>query len=163
MNPPEWIQSDRATAGRTWLGGLGVLTIAGSLVWAAGPVGLAGGAFVAAVWFFGPGPTTVAAGHVALLPLVSDDAALPMLVVLEAGFVAVLAAPAVQEADWITTVAATVLLATVLGAAAWLGWQAWQPRWLVGLVLVAAVAVGLYAVHRYSVVALEFQGAEPRP
>lgn len=153
--------SDWTRAGRTWLGALGVLVVAGSLLWTLGPVGLLLGGLVGLLWLTLPGPYAVAAGHVVLLPVVPDPG-LSLLVGLEAGFLAVLAAPFVREPDWFEPVVAIALAGPVLAAIAWTGWASWEPRWLAGLVLLVLVALGLYGIHRYSVLTLELQGVEPR-
>jgi hypothetical protein len=148
--------------GRTWLGALGVVAVAASLLWAAGPPGLLVGLLVAVLWYALPGSYAVAAGHVALLPVLPTPE-LTTLVALEAGFVAVLVAPAVRDRDWPFTVAAVAGIALVLGAVAWTGWHAWEPRWLAALAVIALVVVGMYGLHRYAVVTIELRGAEPHP
>lgn len=152
-----------AGAGRTWLGGLGVVTVSAALVWLAGPVGLLVGAAVAAGWYGLSGPFAVAAGHVLLLALLAGRPDPAGLLVLEAGFLAILAAPMAGLDDPVPPLAVTAGVGLVLGLLAWFGWTAWEPRWLVGVALVAVVAVALYGLHRYQVVQLENRGVARPP
>lgn len=146
-----------AGAGRTWLGALGVIAVAGGLGWAAGPVGLLAAGLVGVLWYGLPGPYAVAAGHLIALPVVPDPVGLGPLAVLEAGFLTVLAAPAVVHPDWPAALAPYAGAGLVLGAVAWVGWTAWEPRWLAGLAVVGLVAVALYGLHRVQVVRFELR------
>jgi hypothetical protein len=147
------------SSGRTWLGALGALAVFGSLGWSVGPIGFLAGAIIAVLWFLLPGAYAVALGHVVALPVITDPT-LGLLLVLEAGFVGIVAGPIVQDREWPIGLGAVGGAALVLGAIAWLGWRTWEPRWLVGIAVVGLVAVGLYGLHRYSVVVLELQEVE---
>lgn len=153
-------RSDWQRSGRTWLGVLGAVVVAASLGWAVGPPGLLVGAVIAGLWYLLSGAYTVAIGHVLAVPVLPEPS-LGILIALEVGFVAVIAAPVVLDRAWPAGLAAVSASALVFGAIAWLGWQAWEPRWLAALALVGLGAVGLYGLHRYSLVTLEVQGVEP--
>lgn len=148
---PPWQRS-----GRTWLGTLGVLAVLGSLGWAAGPIGFLVGAIIAGCWYLLPGAYVVALGHVLAVPVLPEPT-VGVLLALETGFVGIVAAPMVQDRDWPVGLGAVAIAALVLGPIAWVGWQAWEPRWLAGLAVVGLVAVALYGLHRYAVVLLELQ------
>lgn len=154
---PHWGQ-----AGRTWLGAQGVILVAASLFWAAGPVGLLAGGLVAVAWYLVPAPYAVAGGHVVVLPLLGSPS-LGVFVALEAGFLAVLAAPMVLETSPLRSLGTLAVLSIALGVVGWFGWGAWHPRWLVGLALVGLVGLGVYGVHRYAVVTVELQGVNQQP
>lgn len=153
--PSSW-----TTTSRTWLGALGALGVAGALFWVAGPVGLGLGLAIAGLWALIPGPYAVAAAHVCL-SAVLPDLGLAGLIGVEVGLLAVLVAPDVRRARWTEMLVAVGLLGLSLGVVAWVGWLRWHPRWLVGLTLVGAVSLGVYAVHRYATVKLELHGVEP--
>lgn len=154
---PHWVQ-----AGRTWLGAQGAIVVAASLFWAVGPLGLLAGGLVVVAWYLVPGPYAAAGGHVIALPLVGTPEP-GVLVALEAGFLAVLAAPVVRDEGTLRSFGTLAALSLVLGMIAWLGWATWHPRWLVGLALVSLVGLGVYGVHRYAVVTVELQGGESHP
>lgn len=146
-------------SGRTWLGALGALVVLGSLGWAVGPVGLLAGGIIAGLWYLLPGAYAVALGHVVVLPVLAEPA-LAGLLLLEAGFVGIVAAPIVRDRDWPVGLGTVIVVALVLGTIAWSGWQAGEPTWLVAVAVIGLVAVGLYGLHRYAVVLLELQGVE---
>lgn len=152
-----------STAGRTWLGALGVVAVAASLVWVAGPAGLAVGAAVALGWWWLPAPYAVVAGHVLALPVLPPGLAVAPVVAMEAGFLGIVGGPAVRGPDRLSTVTVLGLGGIGLGAVAWVGWHAWEPRWPAGAAVVAVVAVASYGLHRYSVVALEDREAVAPP
>lgn len=146
-------------SGRTWLGALGALAVLGSLGWAVGPIGVLVGAIIAGLWFLLPGAYVVALGHVLAVPVLPEPT-LGALLALEVGFVGILTAPIVRDREWPFGLGIVALAALVLGAISWVGWRAWEPRWVAALAVVGLVAVGLYGLHRYAVVLLELQEVE---
>lgn len=155
---PDW-----TAAGRTWLGALGVLVVAASLVWTAGPVGLLVAGPVAVLWYVVPGPYTAATGVVGAAAVVARGVDPAPVAALGAGVLAILAAPMAREREWPRGLAVAGVLGLSLGTLAWVGRLRWHPRWLAGLAVVTVVAVGLYAVHRYGVVTLALEGVTPQP
>jgi hypothetical protein len=144
-------------SGRTAFGAMGTLAVAGILLWAAGPLGLFAGAVIALASYFLSGVFAVAIGHLLVLPLLPGPTP-ETLAALEAGFLAILLAPLGLEDGMATGLAASAAGALVLGGLAWVGWHMWEPRWLAALVVVGLVALGLYGLHRYTVVLLDLEG-----
>jgi hypothetical protein len=153
------LDSDWRSAGRTWLGAVGVLLVASTLGLTTGPIGVVAGVIVAVLWSILPGPYAVAGGHLVVLPLLPAEPTISTLIAFEAGMVALLAAPLVRERRWPRPAAMFAVLAVVLGGLAWGAWGGWRPRWLVLIALAGLVAGGLFTVHRYVVVVLEDRGA----
>lgn len=134
----------------------GAAASAAGLAWAAGPPGAAAGLAVAAAGLVSA-PVAVALGHVwlvALLPAAPDPAT---LVAVEAGFVALLAAP--DGGDAARTAAATVVATALLAGVAWLAL-----RGSVGAAAaatVAAVAALALAFDRVAYARLASGGGQP--
>lgn len=153
----------RTPAGRSWLEVLGVLAIAASLGWVAGPGGLLAAAIVAATWWLLSPVAAVAAGHVVALPVLPGALDPAVVVAVEVGYLGILGGPALRGPDRLTTLSVVELSGIGLGAIAWVGWHALQPDWLSGAIVVAAVGLGMYGIHRYSVVSLERRGVTAEP
>lgn len=88
-----------------------------ALAWAAGPPGAVAGVGVAAAGL-ASAPVAVALGHVWLVALLPAGPAPATLVVVEAAFLASLAAP--DDADAVRTALATAVAAALLAGVAWL-------------------------------------------
>ncbi len=93
-------------------------------------------------------PFAVAGGHVALAVLAPADLAPLAIVAIEAGFAGIVVASSRPRGR--PTVAAVVAIAG-LGGATWLPLRAGSP-WLAGLVLLLALSLASYAVHRVTLV-----------
>lgn len=156
-------RSPKPPAGRSWLGALGVLAVAGSLGWVAGPAGLAVAAVIAAAWWFLSPAAVVGLGHVVALAVLPGAVELTVVVALEAGFLGILCGPAIRGPDRLATLSVVELAGIGLGVVAWASWHTLEPRWLSGTIVVTAVGLGMYGLHRYSVVSLERRGALARP
>lgn len=142
-------------------GTVGLLVVAAGLVWLAGPPGLVVAGVVAVAWWRLATPLVIAVGHVAALPVLPPSPDPTGLVLFEAGFLAVGAAPFLRGADRLVPLTVLELGAIGLGALAWAGWHAWQPRWLAGAALLSVVGLAAYGLHRYAVVALDRRGVAP--
>lgn len=150
----------RVDAGGTWLGAVGALVIAGTMAAVAGPFGLGVGALVLGAWYFIPGPVAVAVGLVLSLVVLPMSADRWSIATISIGCLVVLASPMAAE-PLRASLLTTALMGAGLSAIAWVGWSAWQPRWLVGLALIVLVGLALYGIHRYQVVSLGRRGVEP--
>lgn len=131
----------------------------------AGWPGLIGGVATAAVWYaLGP-PYAVALGHVALVVCVPAAIDPMSFAIVEAGFVALVLASAPRTAATVPIryVATALASAGALAGLARLALgPAGQPLWVAAVALLAAVAGGMYGLHRYGLVVVLERGAIDR-
>ncbi|MGQ3413766.1 hypothetical protein ACT4ML_16090 [Natrinema sp. LN54] len=152
-------RSARAAGGRATELDVPALVALAALVGAfwvvAGWPGLIGGVATAAGWYaLGP-PYAVALGHVALVVCVPAGIDPMSFAIVEAGFVALVLASAPRTAATVPIRYAATALASA-GALAGLArlalGPAGQPLWVAAAALLAAVASGMYGLHRYGLV-----------
>jgi hypothetical protein len=138
-------------AERSPLGGLASLVAAGTLVALAGPLGGVAGAALFACWY-ALGPTyAFAVGQVAIVALVNQYP-LPYVIVAESAVFAVLLSPDLGSSRGRRLVGGTVLATVTLGGLAYGTLVAWGTLWATALVVLVAIALVTYTVHRYELV-----------
>lgn len=132
------------------IGGAGTLLTLGALGALAGPRGIAGGLVVAVAWYLAAGVSAFALGH--LLLLLESAPAVEWLVAVEAGLLAILAAPLLGTNEPARSAAA--FLAAFLGLLGVVGLAtaATDALWLAALALAGVTVVASYGLHRYGLV-----------
>lgn len=116
---------------------------------ARGPLGLAVGAALGVWAVWSRGWAAFALGQIALVALIPRGGPLAELVVVEAGLFGLLLGDARPSRNMPLVVLETAVITGALGGLAWVAW-----RWLdailgVALLVIAAVAVAAYGLHRY--------------
>jgi hypothetical protein len=141
---------DRLRPRAGWPRRLGAALVATAGFWlTSGTLGLAVGAALALVAIWGRGWTAFALGQIALVALLPQGGPLAQLLVVEAGLFGLLVGDARPIRELPRVVLETAAITGALGGLAWVAW-----RWLdailgVALLVVAAIAVAAYALHRY--------------
>ncbi len=124
--------------------------VVGGFALLAGEIGLIAGIVTVGFWAFLGTPYAIAGGHAMLPGVVGDALAVPELVVLEIGFLGLVLSAVHRTPDrgrfvFATIVAVAALLLVVASTI-----PSW-PLWAVSLVLLVALAAGMYLTHRVSV------------
>jgi len=143
---------DRLTAALTGLATLGAVAV-GFLV--AGVPGLLAGAALVVAWLLAPPVVVAVLGQVLFAPLLSADASLTTIALVEAPLAALLLVDLVDWRGPVGTLAGgAVVLAAFAGlAVAGIVW--FDPLWQTAALLAAVAAVVAYGLHRYTVVTVE--------
>ncbi|ELY84373.1 hypothetical protein [Natrinema altunense] len=145
---------------------LALAALVAAFTYAAGRPGTIAGIATAAVWYALETPSAIGVGHVALVGLVPAGFDPFSVALVEAGFVALVLASAPRTArDARLGHAATVLVsAGGLGGLAWavLG-PAGRPLWMAAVASLAALAGGVYGLHRYGLVFVLDRAGRDRP
>lgn len=137
------------------VGGFGVAVVGAGFWLAVGGWGLLAAAVIGLGWYRLSSLYAVAIGHAALLPFVTSiDTVTPAVLIAEVGFGLLLIAPAVD------TAAPTAFVGAFLGSLGGLlvisvAVYRWSDRlWITAVVLLGALAVASYGLHRYELVRL---------
>ncbi|WP_408959700.1 hypothetical protein [Natrinema sp. 74] len=134
---------------------LALVTLVAALSAIAGLAGAACGIATAVVWYAAGTPYAVGIGHVALVGLFPAGIDPTSLALAEVGFGALVLASAPRRTTRVPVRYAVTAAASAgtLGGIAWLvlgpgGW----PIWMAAVATLAALACGVYGLHRYGLV-----------
>ncbi|ELY78515.1 hypothetical protein [Natrinema gari] len=145
---------------------LALAALVAAFTHAAGRPGAVAGIATAAVWDALETPSAIGVGHVALVGLVPAGIDPVSFALLEAGFVALVLASAPRTARdaRIGHAAAALVSAGGLGGLAWavLGLGG-RPLWMAAVASLAALAGGVYGLHRYGLVFVRDRAGRDRP
>ncbi|WP_255682125.1 hypothetical protein [Natrinema sp. SYSU A 869] len=145
---------------------LGLAALVAAFSHAAGRPGAIAGIATVAVWYALETPSAVAVGHVALIGLFPAGIDPFPFAIVEAGFVALVlaSAPRTARGAQIGHAAAALVSAGGLAGIAWavLG-PAGRPLWMAAVASLAALAGGVYGLHRYGLVFVLDRGERDRP
>ncbi|WP_226482537.1 hypothetical protein [Natrinema amylolyticum] len=123
--------------------------------YAAGWPGVVAGVATVAVWYVLETPSAVAIGHVALVGLFPAGIDPVPFAIVEAGFVALVLASAPRTARR-ARIGHTVAVLASVGGLAGIAWAvlgpAGRPLWAAAVASLAALAGGVYGLHRYGLV-----------
>ena len=133
---------------RVWPPIVALAGLVAALTAVAGPYGALVGVATAAVWYALGTPYALAGGHVALPALFPDGIDPFAFAVVELAFLAVLVGAALATSRPLEQAAIVLASALVLGGVAWLVFLEGSLA-LAAAALLAVVALGAYAIHRY--------------
>lgn len=145
-----------AAADRHPVGWLGVAVVVATLYSAVGPVGALVGVAIAGVWFLAGVPYAIGAATVGFVAIASEFGSSLILVggVTLGLFLA--ATVVVHDAGRVWKPIMVLVVSAVVVSGLGVGAVRWTDSYLVGVLAVAvAVGIGIYGLHRVSVVNLE--------
>lgn len=142
----------KSQVSRSWLGGLGAVGVAAILGLIAGPLGFVAGGILLLCWLVVPTVFVFALGQLLVVAVLTEPS-LETIALVEAGFVLILL-------DSVPRVWRRHVGMITIGGAVGLSWMALgierqtDALWPAALVLVGAVALSSYMIHRYELVRL---------
>ncbi|WP_265111034.1 hypothetical protein [Halosolutus halophilus] len=136
---------------------LGLLLVVGLR---AGPPGVLAGSGTIVVWYALGTPYALAIGHLLLVPLFPAGIDPVSLALVEAGFLALLVAPAVRTRSPVGVATVTVGTAVSVAGLAWLALR-WHPLWVAAATTVGLLALAHYGLYRYALVSLGLVDDDP--